>query len=87
MAVNQSQDEIKGKCYEFTVVVGPDEDRWHAYVPALMQYAAATWGYTREEALNNIQELVEMVVEELLEDGITMSLLTSPMWLVSQELQ
>jgi predicted RNase H-like HicB family nuclease len=58
------------KSYIFSVVVEPDEDRWHAYAPALSQYAAATWGYTREEALKNIQELVEMVVEELIEDGI-----------------
>jgi predicted RNase H-like HicB family nuclease len=71
MATDESQDVMTSKCYKFTVVVEPDEDRWHAYVPALMQYAAATWGYIREEALKNIQELVEMVVKELVEDRIT----------------
>jgi predicted RNase H-like HicB family nuclease len=58
------------KTYTFKVVVEPDDDRWHAYCPALEQYGAATWGNTKEEALKHIQEVVRMVVEELLEDGI-----------------
>jgi predicted RNase H-like HicB family nuclease len=70
MRTDECQNGIKGNPCFFTVVVEPDEDRWHTYAPALMQYAAATWGYTRGEALQNIQELVEMVVEELIEDGI-----------------
>ena len=63
--------ESKGetKTYIFRVVVEPDEDRWHSYCPALEEYAAATWGYTREEALKNIQEVVQMIIEELIEDG------------------
>ena len=56
------------KTYVFRVVVEPDEDRWHAYCPVLEKYGAATWGYTREEALKNIKEVVEMVIEELVED-------------------
>jgi predicted RNase H-like HicB family nuclease len=58
------------KTYTFKVVVEPDEDRWHAYCPALEQYGAATWGNTQEEALKHIQEVVQMVIEELGEDGI-----------------
>ena len=58
------------KTYAFKVVVEPDGDRWHARCPALEQYGAATWGYTREEAYQHIQEVVEMVVEELQEDGV-----------------
>jgi predicted RNase H-like HicB family nuclease len=57
------------KIYIFRVVVEPDEDRWHAYCPALEEYAATTWGYTEEEAFKNIQEVVQMIVEELIEDG------------------
>ena len=57
------------KTYTFKVVVEPDEDRWHAYCPALEQYGAATWGDTEEEALRHINEVVQMVVEELIEDG------------------
>ena len=56
------------KTYVFRVVVQPDEDRWAAHCPALEKYAAATWGYSREEALKNIQEVVEMVLHELVED-------------------
>ena len=57
------------KAYAFKVVVEPDDDRWHAYRPDLEQYGAATWGNTEEEALKHIQEVVQMVVEEMLEDG------------------
>jgi predicted RNase H-like HicB family nuclease len=58
--------------YTFKVGVEPDEDRWHAYCPALQEYGAATWGATRAEAYRNIQEVVEMIVEELREDGIAL---------------
>ena len=47
----------------------PDGDRWHAYCPALVRQGAATWGLTRGEALKNIQEVVQMVVESLVEHG------------------
>lgn len=57
------------KTYTFKVVVEPDEDRWHAYCPALERYGAATWGDTEEEAFRHINEVVQMVVEELIEDG------------------
>jgi predicted RNase H-like HicB family nuclease len=58
------------KTHNFTVVVEPDGDRWHAYCPALEQYGAATWGYTEKEALRHVQEVVQMVVDELREDGV-----------------
>ena len=41
----------------FSVVVEPDEDRWHADCPALVHQGAATWGETEQEALKNIREL------------------------------
>lgn len=34
--------------YSFDVVVEPDEDRWHAYCPALERMGAATWENTRD---------------------------------------
>ncbi len=58
------------KTYVFRVVVEPDEDRWVAYCPALEEYGAATWGYTEENALQAIREVVEIVLAELAEDGI-----------------
>ena len=57
------------KTYTFKVVVEPDEDRWHAYCPALVRQGGATWGYTKAEALKNIDEVVKMVVESLIEHG------------------
>jgi len=55
--------------YSFKVVVEPDGDRWHAYCPALVTAGAATWGYTRQEALRNLQDVVRLVVDSLIEHG------------------
>jgi predicted RNase H-like HicB family nuclease len=57
------------KTYNFKVVVEPDGNQWHAYCPALQKYGAATWGKTEAEAYRHIQEVVQMVIAELLEDG------------------
>ena len=57
------------KTYTFKVVVEPDEDRWHAYCPALVRQGGATWGHTQEEALKSIEEVVKMVVASLWEHG------------------
>jgi predicted RNase H-like HicB family nuclease len=57
------------KKYVFQVVVEPDEGRWSAHCPALAAQGAATWGETREEALRHIQEVVQIIVNELIEDG------------------
>jgi predicted RNase H-like HicB family nuclease len=54
--------------YVVQVVVEPDEDVWRAYVPDLESRGAATWGHTRAEALRNIQEVAQMVIEELIEE-------------------
>src|SRR2546429_3967148 len=53
------------KTYIFKAVVEPDEDRWSAYCPALLQQGAATWGHTQAEALHHLEEVVKMVVESL----------------------
>jgi len=57
------------KTYVFRVVVEPDEERWFAYCPILEEKGGATWGYTREEALRNIKEVIEMTIEGLIERG------------------
>ena len=57
------------KTYTFKVIVEPDGDRWHAFCPALQKYGAATWGATQEEAYRHIQEVTQMIIEELTEDG------------------
>ena len=55
------------KTYVFEVEVVPDEDRWFARCPVLEDRGAATWGYTREEALKNIEEVLQMTVENMIE--------------------
>jgi predicted RNase H-like HicB family nuclease len=57
------------KSYVFRVVVEPDEDRWVASCPALEEHGAATWDHRREEALKNIQDVVQMTVESMLVHG------------------
>jgi len=54
--------------YIFPVVVEPDEDVWRAYVPDLEASGAATWGKTRDEALKNIQEVAQMVIEDMIDE-------------------
>jgi predicted RNase H-like HicB family nuclease len=60
------------KTYTFKVVVEPDEGGYHAYCPALRRYGAVTQGATAEEALKNINEVVQMIMDELQEDGIAL---------------
>ena len=57
------------KTYVFEVVVEPDEDRWFAYCPALEEKGGATWGYTQQEALKNIREVIQMTTQSMIEDG------------------
>ena len=57
------------KSYVFRVILEPDEEAWRAYVPELEEKGGATWGKTREEALGNIREVAQMVIESMLEDG------------------
>lgn len=61
--------EQKMKTYSFKVVLEQDGDGWRAYCPALEQIGGATWGKTQEEALKHINEVVQMIVQELKEDG------------------
>jgi predicted RNase H-like HicB family nuclease len=54
--------------YTLAVVVEPAEGAWHAYCPALLDYGAATWGTTREEALEQIRAIATMTVERMAEE-------------------
>ncbi len=58
------------RTYTLSVVVEPEEDAWHAYCPTLLDYGAATWSTTREEALEHIREMVVMVVEHMAEEHV-----------------
>ena len=55
--------------YRFKVIVEPDGERWYACCPTLVASGGATWGYTRSEALRNIQDVVRMVVDSMVEHG------------------
>ena len=57
------------RTYIFKAVIESDDDRWSAYCPALLSQGASTWGDTREEALQNLQDVVRMVLESLVEHG------------------
>ena len=58
------------KTYTFKVVVEPDEGGYHAYCPALRRYGAVTQGATGEEAIRNIHEVVQMIMDELRQDNV-----------------
>lgn len=57
------------RSWVFRVVIEPDEDAWRAWIPELESRGGATWGKTREEALRNIHEVAQMVIESMIEDG------------------
>ena len=57
------------KTYTFRVVLERDEEGWHIYYPPWVSIGASTWGYTREEALHYIKEVLEMIIEEFEEEG------------------
>ena len=59
----------EARTYALEAVVEPEEGAWHAYCPTLLDYGAATWGATREEALGHLREVAGMVVERLAEAG------------------
>jgi len=54
------------KTYNFTVVIEPDEEGFHAYVPALP--GCHTFGDTIDEVRVNIAEAIDLHVESMLED-------------------
>jgi predicted RNase H-like HicB family nuclease len=57
------------KTYVFRVVVEPDEDGWFVYCPVLEEQGGATWGNTPQQALRNIQEVLQMTVESMIKHG------------------
>ena len=57
------------KSYVFKVELEPDEDGWHVFYPPWRKIGASTWGSTREEAMQNIREVLELILEEFEEDG------------------
>ena len=57
------------KNYTFQVVLEPDGEGWHVFFPDWEEIGSSTWGYTQEEALEYIREVLEMIIEEFEEEG------------------
>ncbi len=55
--------------YTFKVTLEPDDEGWRAFYPPLEHVGASTWGKTREEAIQNLEEVLCMIVEEFTEEG------------------
>lgn len=55
--------------YKFTVIIEPDEDGFHGFVPALP--GCHTFGATVDETRANLEEAIELHIESMLEDGET----------------
>ena len=63
--------------YQFTVVIEPDEDGYHAFVPALP--GCHTFGATIDEAQSNILEAMELQIESMQADGEIIPVEREPM--------
>lgn len=65
------------KSYTFKVVLErdkwpdePDEQAvWRAYVPALEHRGAHAWGDTQEQALENLRNALDLLIEYMKEQG------------------
>ena len=60
--------------YAFKVVVEPDRyddgrPAFRGYCPALESTGASTSGDTKEEAIENVQHVLKMIVDELQDEG------------------
>jgi len=65
--------------YNFTVVFEPDDDGFHAFVPALP--GCHTFGESVEEARSNITEAMELHIESMLEDGDSIPVEREPLFI------
>jgi len=61
----------------FTVVIEPDEDEYHAFVPSLP--GCHTFGATIDETLHYIKEAIDLYIEGLLENGLPIPVETEPL--------
>ncbi len=63
----------------YTVVIEPDEEAFHAYVPSLP--GCHTFGDTVDEALAHIQEAMMLYLELLQEEGRPVPIEREPMFI------
>ena len=56
------------KTFVLKVTLNEEEDgRWSASVPALP--GCSSWGYSKQEALDNIKDAAEIYIEDMIESG------------------
>mgnify|MGYP001610994293 FL=1 len=67
--MTSEQQDRNVKTFVFNVSLEEADGKWCAIVPELEHRGAATWGDSREEALKNIQDVVESVLEIMHERG------------------
>jgi antitoxin HicB len=65
--ITQAAEDRAAVPFVFSVVVEPDEGRYYAEIPALP--GCHTWGYSYEEAIQNIKEAAELWIEVKREAG------------------
>lgn len=64
---------VSAKSYTFRFKIERDifpdgRKAFRAYIPELEELGGASWGYTKEEAIKNLQEVTEMLVGGLGKD-------------------
>lgn len=65
--------------HQFTVIIEPDEDAFHAYVPVLP--GCHTFGATVEEAQSNIAEAIALHIECMQEDEESIPIEREPLFI------
>jgi predicted RNase H-like HicB family nuclease len=65
--------------HQFIVIIEPDEDAFHAYVPALP--GCHTIGATVEEAQSNIAEAIALHIECMREDEESIPIEREPLFI------
>lgn len=61
---------IKQGYLDFDIALEVDGNGWRSYYPPWEDLGAATWGTTWSEAVNNIDEVLGMILDEIREGGI-----------------
>jgi predicted RNase H-like HicB family nuclease len=55
----------------FLAVIEQYENGYSISVPDLINKGGATWGETKEQAIERIKEVIEMIADEIREEGET----------------